>query len=396
MNSILNNMLIDSKQTMEISNAYVKSLQEQELQKQQNLKETSIYHEDSPSVITIKKLGLQIDSYLPAGHNKDEEDLEYYYCSNERWNIVLRRFYECELGYCFQCIQLIEKNTMEENVYYHQLDNDHLIESFKQIISCSKQDYIDKTFGKYYSIPSLLRENGFIVTEHNFTFTYDKCLGYLEIKNEHISKSVCELHIFDYGNYIKSKTVKYDFNKILYNFTYENESDINNLIHIINSLLEHIDGKYGFYENEIYYKNIDIENFFKSYKSKIHNLIDSTTHGLYSHSSYDMESTAAEEEEYSRKNTIANINHANGIEMYKEYKLYLNQDTNDITGIRLIYTFEIMYNKNYDAENCILNIKYNKNNKNNSLDNSQQEHTIKGSFTYIINELRTFLDALYK
>lgn len=412
MNNNLEMMLNNTKVAMEKAKEYSENQIKKELQEQEERK-TPNYDQTCQEAIMINSLGLNIDLFEPSKDDGyDSDAAEFYYCSNERWNVMIRNLlYDPDLGSILQVLDLTDKKTGEKTHFYCDLwcknTPKQRLEKLKILLNSSAQEYIDQEFGIYYSLPTLLREKGFTVEENNYTFNTDKCNGSLKIKNESISQTYCELiisHYYYISTFLQNFTNRLSFlDKLHYRFSYNGEEDIDNLSNMINAFIEHIDGKFGYFENNTYYSNKNLEKIFNFYKNKFTNVYDITSH-------WDFEFRDDENinpelmDKYLAKKDIVEINHFKGAEIYKVYNLHLNYEAIHRGGVDIKYIFEIIYNRNIDNENCILNItsitaEYipwteELMGKSNIVDKTENSLTLKGRYTFIENTIKTLLDNL--
>jgi hypothetical protein len=416
MNTNLEMMLNNTKTAVEKAKNFADNQKRIKLEEKEERK-TLNYDPTCREVIMIKSLGLNIDLFEPADPNDDSYDSpEYYYCSNDRWKVFIRNIFDTDLGSVLQVLDLIDKTTDEKVHFYCDLWCKNTpktrIEQLNVLLNCSAQEFIDQEFGIYYSLPQLLRERGFTVEEKDYSFDTDKCKGFLKIKNESMSQTTCELVISHYNiisTFLRNQTDKFSFaDKLIYYFTYNGEQCIEELSNMINSFIEHIDNKFGFYENNTYYSNKDVDKFFKLYKKKLQNLYDITNrwnYEFYKDDDIDPELM----DKYLAMQDIVTINHFKGAEIYKKYQFYFNREAISDGGIDNSYTFEIIYNKTIDKENCILNIvsttdtyigssnlpdNNNGEQISNLLNSAESSVTMKGSYTFIENTLREFIEQL--
>jgi hypothetical protein len=217
MDSVLKQILKETKQSVQDNKKLVEENKVLEQQAKEERK-TNQYNSTSREVIMIQSLGLTIDTYEPADPNDEYyEAHDYYYCSNERWSVTIRdMLYDADLGTILQVLDLTDKVTDEKVDFYCDLwcRNTHKIrlEQLKYLLSHTKQEYIDHEFKKYYTIPKLLRERGYVVEEENYEFDADKCLGKLKIKNSEITNKFCILtisHYYGISTYLQEEKKKY-------------------------------------------------------------------------------------------------------------------------------------------------------------------------------------------
>lgn len=383
---------------------------------------TTEYDMDSREVKMILSLRLKIDKFIPQNPNDDYYDaIEYYYCSNDKWNIEIRNLlYDADLGTILQVLKLTNKISGQEVDFYCDLwsrnTSDNRLRQFKYLLNHTYDEYIKEEFGIYFTLPTLLREKGFIVEEVNFTFDTIKCLGHLEISqpNSETIKSYLTIN-HDWGIHMSLSSILKEtiFNKnICYSIKYNSGQDIDTLAEIIDKHLEHIKGKVGYLEDGRYYTNDYVERVFDKYKRKFDNVTDMSDSYKYTYwniSEYeDREPTEEETNEYNRMCDMAEINHYTGAEIYKKYEVLVNHNAYHFGGVGTTYEFEVIYNLNIDKDNCILNIKQitseyiGRNNvlHDDSLENEISEevntYSIKGTFTNIEDTLTEFLDELSK
>lgn len=410
----LKTMLILSKESinknLELKNSYEKQKQ---IEKQQ--RETTEYNQKSKEALMILSLGLKIDKYEPADPNDDYYDArEFYHCSNERWIVTIRNLlYDADLGTILQVLKLVDKLSNQEANFYCDLwcqnTGKHRLEQLKTLLNSSYQDYIQIEFGQYFNLPKLLRDRGYKVIENDYTFDGDKCLGYLEISNPQLSETKCILQISHYHGISVSlvKYIGYNFMKenISYNVEYKNSNDLDEFRKAIDAIIEHIDGKYGYFENGFYYTNENIEGLFRQFEDKFEYLNDSTDG--YQYNLMNNENPTEQELEQDKKlYDLCTINHYEGAEIYKKYTILLNRDAYWFGEISNEYEIEFIYNLNLDKENCIVNITqtisqyvgqndhaYEKDFEN-TLKEDKNNYTIKGKFTEVEKTLIEFLVEL--
>ena len=411
--SILNQMIEDTKKSLQENFIIAEKRIQQEVQKKEERK-TIGYNPNSREVKMIISLGLQINTYEPKDPEASYYDAqEFYYCSNERWDVYIRNLlYDADLGSVLQVLELTDKFTGEKIDFYCDLwcgnTSEHRLEQFKILLSTSFEQYKKIEFGKYFSLPNLLRDKGYIVEEKNFDFDTVDCIGSLIVYNLNISNTPCEIKVsHDHSQCVYVNNLKRDRcwdDVISYSIDYKNEQDIGIMCKNIDKIIEHIDGKYGYLENNRYYTNEDIEVFFDEYKNKL-NYLEDMSDAYRSAFHYNDEPTEEESKEYEKICEIAEINHYKGAEIYKKYELIINRDAYYFGGIGNTYEFEIIHNTNIDKDNCILNITYTLsdyigwNNKcDDDIQNEKSEHvtqeTIKGSYIFVMNILADFLNKL--
>lgn len=410
----LKSMLELTKETMS-KNKGIKQNYENQKQLERLERTTTEYNESSKEVRMIRSLGLNIDKYEPQDINDDYyEAKEYYYCSNDRYDVTIRNIlYDADLGTILQVLKLVEKSTNEEINFYCDLwcenTHAHRLEQLKILLNGSYQDYLQLEFGRYYNLPQDLRDNGYEVNEKDYVFDGDKCLGCLEIINPQLSKTKCLLQISHYHgvsislvNYIGYKSMG---ENITYNVEYKDSYNLKELCKAIDAIIDHIDGRYGYLEDNYHYTNRDVERLFEKFKEQFEYLEDFTDSYQYNL----MNNDNPTEEEIMHDNELdelCKINHYKGAEIYKKYQILLNRDAYWFGGISNEYEIEFIYNLNLDKDNCIVNIiqiisQYvGQNDHNNDLDfenileENKNEFTLKGTFTEVEDILITFLTEL--
>jgi hypothetical protein len=412
--SLLNQMIETTKKSLKDNIIIAEEKTKQEIKLKEDRK-TTVYNSNSEEVNMIQSLGLKIDTYEPQDPDVEYYNAqEFYYCSNNRWQVYIRNLlYDADLGTILQVLNLTDKITGEKINFYCDLwcrnTGQDRLRQFKLLLEHSLNEYKEIEFGKYFNLPNLLKDNGYVVEENNFSFDTEECIGNLIVCNPNISETKCEIKIRHYNDKIinisKLKTNRYLDETISYSVNYNGEQDIQILCQQINKLIEHIDGKFGYLEDR-FYTNEDVDRFFEEYKDKFDYIEDMTESYSYAHF-YNENPSEEDIKEYKRISEMANINHYKGAEIYKKYELIVDRDTYHFGGIGNTYEFEIIYNTNIDKDNCILNITHilsdyvgwnNRDEDDYNFDNEKSEfvtkETIKGKYTYVMKTLSDFLDQL--
>jgi hypothetical protein len=406
-------ILKKTKESLKESKLFDENKIESQNKKKENRK-TTTYDKNSREVEMILNLGLKIDLYEPADPEADDYDaMEFYFCSNDRWNVYIRNLlYDADLGSVLQVLDLTDKFSGEKVHFYCDLwcknTSKSKLEQLKILLDISFEDYIDLEFGIYFDLPELLTHRGYIVKNHNYTFDATSCLGFLEISNPELNKKTCKLTI-SHANSVETLLQKmediFSLNKVIYRFEYKEEDDIVTLCEMIDCFLLQIDGKHGFFENGVHYTNTQVDDFFKARKKLFPYTNDETNSW---NNQWDRENMSDNDwEAYRKMKLFTEINHYNGAEIYKKYKIHLNRDSCHSGGIDNIYEFEIFYNTNFDKENCVITIKHteasyigynNINRENENIDNTiyknEMDVVLKGSYLEVMGSLDQFLKDL--
>lgn len=355
----------------------------------------------------ILSWGLSVEKYESS---KEYDD--YDYCKEKCLGIIER--YTC--GYNNWIIHIAYTESKDEfNAgLYDDKHNDYIwfnlnsineLEDFKNIIyNYTLRKYVLEKYQKYSSIARLLKERGYFV--ENIDILDFSISGKCEII---VEKSRIPMHIrindISYTNeniYIALQN-RYD---IVYGLNYQSENDIDILCDNIEKFFEHINGRFGYFENGQYYNNSHVEEFIEGYSGKLEHVEDrSTDYQWIGYGNEDL--TPQEEMEYIQKKEMYTINHYKGVEIYKKYSFYINYDeAYHLGGIVNEFEIEFIYNLNIDKDNCIINIEHNiieyegwnghswDVDFKNEISRNQNVETIKGSFTYCQKELEKFLDGL--
>jgi hypothetical protein len=414
----LNEMIIATK-TSKIENDSLK--EKRKVQRMEEKENRAIIEitESSKEVSLIRSLGLSINKYIPSDPEAEYYDAEeYYYCSNDKWDVTVRNLlYDADLDTILQVLDLTDKNTGEKIDFYCDLwcgnTPNSRLEQLKYLLNHSEKEFIDNEYGKYYSIPKMLRKKGYEIEEKDYTFNFEGCKGYLLIKNSVITNKRCELSIDHHMGetvYLKSEICEYrpyDSDRIIYPVDYKGEQNIGELIIQIDSILKHIDGQIGFKENNTYYSNDDLERFFDDFEIEQASIVD-ITDAYDSEYFYNEHPSEEDVKEFERMEKIAAINKYTGSEIYKKYEITLFHDTYHYGGIDNVYEIEFTYNMSLDPKYCLLKIACTKNEyfgRNNLIEKDcpQDENVkssviniykTKGKFSEIFNIVEEFLNGL--
>lgn len=286
-----------ARQSFEINNLAIEKINNlvKEYSDEENIRNAIEYSKweifQNPSTFNgySKELFDLINTYnfkiIEYGKRLDKPDMyeydsviEYYSVCNDKYKFIIRNLDDPDIEEgifaIYNIINLITNEKIEfyldfgcRNTFKQNLDDFLLLISLD-----SKSDFLNKKFSKYIVIPELLEKNGFKITENTIKYELSRISGFIKIAD-----NIFVRIYFAINHTIKvvvTNNPKWDVNSsngrsdIGYYVDYNSEDDIDVLVDNINAFVKHIIGMYGFLENNIYYRNDDINNFFRTFQRK--------------------------------------------------------------------------------------------------------------------------------
>lgn len=269
-------------------------IEKQQFEEELERKPNKNYDAASPSVKRIEELGFTILSYYEDEHPYDTDyygKMDVYLCEYKDWKFKVEWFADPDIDEGILALREPKnKITGEKLDFYCDLfcknTGERLLNNFLTVFDIGLEKFIQQEYHQYLALPSLLREKGYRVTEHDFQFDLRECKGAIEV-GEGIFIRIYE------GKNQRSKmtfTVTNDQrwsagsfalpinNKKAYFFDYKGKEDIDELCLCIDSFQRHMKGTYGFKETRlttegetvaVYYKNRDFTRIFEEIQGKI-------------------------------------------------------------------------------------------------------------------------------
>lgn len=315
----------------------------------------------------IQKLGFNIIEYgkreTPVDYDEYDPTLEYYSAISGNYKFIVKNFSDCDIDEgIFAVYNVSNMKTGIVTDYYLDLGCRNTCEvkldNFMTLLTCDTiEEYYDKIYSEYTILEKLLSEHGYPVAENNLVFAPDRITGNYKLKDN--------LYVIPYRSWtddirvVVSNGPRWDVNssnsydKLAYYVSYKDRKDIDVLIENIKAFETHLSGKYGFFENDVYYKNSDVEKLF-NFKTEDKNgdMLE-----IFNHYHVKVKSTRAwDARGYNGGNSYLNV--YNGLEMAVHKHLIFNDAAQwSIGDIIDDSDIVVKYDKKLDKDNCILIIK---------------------------------------
>ena len=340
---------------------------EEEIEKTPNLN----YNVGSEDVKVIQKLGFTILSYYEEDHPYGDSygKMDVYLCEYKDWKFKVEWSADPDIDEGILALR-DPKNTVtgEELDFYCDLFCNNTanksLENILTVFEIGFEHFIQQEYHQYLALPSLLREKGYKVTEHDFVFGIEDCKGSLEIGEgvfiriygvgwqEDMSFTITNDKRWDVGS---SNTAS--SNKKGYHFDYKGKEDIDELCLCIEGFKRHIKGTYGFKETrlntaeervEVYYKNDDFVSIFESIRRNLKKKY---------YEKWNTNFVRYEEKSKWGKHAEKRINCYKGIEIAKTVTFSINDSAQWTIGDKsTIYQIHLEYNVKKNVESCYLKI----------------------------------------
>lgn len=293
----------------------------------------------------------------------DEYDpvIEYYSVRYKNYKFIINHLSDVDIDEGIFAVYEIENiNTTEKIKYYLDLGcrntGEAKLEYFLLLLdSENEEDFLNKKYASYRKISELLKEKGYTEAVDLVEYKSDRMSGHIKVDDD-----IYVIPYFGWGNEIRvivTNSKSWDVNssnsygKCGYYVEYKNEDDINVLIDNIEALRKHINGQYGYFENDKYYNNDDIEDFLSVEKT------DENGNYRECFNHYHIRIDRADDWD-GRGYGNPYINVYTGLEIAKHFKVTFNDAAQWSIGDIINHSDIIVkYDKRIDKNNCILMIR---------------------------------------
>lgn len=318
----------------------------------------------------INGYGFEIKSYkkedLKDNSGQRFSLLETYYCAYRNWSFDIKNKYEPYYGENKFSVSSVKNHRTDEHVdfscYINGVDGEEeTMSKFLVLLEYDDEEsFIKDYYARYIQVPGLLKENGIncIIVKSEYRIAGIDCLIkidekiYLKFYTSHDKKTYVfitsdkywNIHTMGFLTAMLQREIGYEFN-------YKSESDIGELIKCIESFSDHLNNKIGYIENDRYYSNKDIKNYFETLQDN-YLAYDKWKYG-YVTISYKEEFQHIKDD----GSSLGTINKYKGVEVKFKVLLRFNQGGEySIGDIKNISDITIVYDKNIDNNNCLLTI----------------------------------------
>jgi len=426
LSSFLNEAALVQKENQRIDNFKKLKSGEEEIEQRRKLLDVKVKNplDNETTIATnrIQELGFTILS-----HEREMRDIcnytsevDVYYCEYEEWRFVVEWHSDIDIE---EGILSLKKATHKINGIELDVNCDlfcnntsvQLLEKVKSVFNSGYEAYINKTYGHYLQLPTLLASKGFVVKDHNLTFSLAETKGCLQIDEQiylHVKPYEEEsmmLFVTNFQHWTgNASKATFELNKgkeLRYPFPYKGHDNVDELCKCIQALKEHMEGEFGYRESSAqdsilhtYYNHYDFIHIFTSLKNEI----KKTHYDYWNHYLVKYERAKHRGKNGLIDNAYA-INHYKGLEIHETVLFSLNDAAQWTIGEECIqYLICFVYDKRIDNTSCSLKIVQWIAPINHSLSSSKFEvdeespyckgvYEQKGTFTELTTELKTFL-----
>lgn len=292
-------------------------------------------------------------------------------------------------------------------------------ENFMLLVnSDDEQEYLSKKYSNYIAIPDLLEQHGYTILDNRLEFGSDDINGHIKVfENVYVIPYVAGMNEI---RVVVSNVKRWDVNSsnrgdnIGYYIEYNSTSDIKNIIDGIEAMKKHVNKEIGYLENGIYYTNKDIENIINitSKKDAKGNMPDAVNH-------YRVKINKVKQWDGRGYGQHRYISVLDGLELAVHFSFVINDSAQWSEGDIINYSDIVLkYDKKLDEDNCILTINnYQYSHDEEIIIPSDEEYVfeeidllfnnlnqrylidsieLKGSFTYLRNELIKYMNNMCK
>lgn len=373
----------------------------------------------------IKKFDFKIESYNQDGRLDYSDEYYYcdsinetYYCNKNNWNFTINNLADVDIEEGIYSISELKNIITNETIdFYCDLGcrntGEDRREEFIELLNYnSLDDYVKVKFKEYIELPNLLKEKGYNVKEEDYSFGLNDTKGCLYVGDntyirlyrawgDEIRMVVTNDKKWDVNS---SNNGLYGTGKKAYWFDYKTKNDLDELIKCIECFKEDKSGKIGYFENNNYYKNGDIIDYFDS----IMNLIkkNKETYDIYNHSLLEIEHTKPWDRGYN--DDPKNINKYLGIEIWTSTEITFNDSSWGEGNIKNKSIIEVEYNTKENKDKCKLTIvnyiyeddddiyEYDDEKEESYYKNENSKIEIYGTFLEIYEYIKEYMNTMIK
>lgn len=315
----------------------------------------------------VKELNFNIIEYAKRTNvdtwHEYEPVLEYYSVEYNNYKFIIRNLHDCDIEEgIFAVYGVTNKLNNEYTKFFLDLGCRNTCSVKKHdflllLNSENEHEYLIKKYDIYNRIPELLKNNGCDILENKLEFCSDKIKGFIKV-----DENIYVIPYFagrDEVRVVISNINSWDVNssnrgnKIGYYIEYNDASDIKNIITAIDAMKKHVDGKFGYLEDGVFYKNRDIEKILdiNSRRDERGCWLDAVNH-------YRIRINKVNQWDARGYGKHRYISVLDGLEMAVHFALIINDSAQWSEGDIINYSDIVFkYDKNIDDENCILLIK---------------------------------------
>lgn len=294
------------------------------------------------------------------------ELLETYSCVYRNWNFDIKNKYHRDTNRKFFFVDTVYNSRTQENhktdwnLSYDYVGKEYY-NKFLLLLECDDiKTFFKSHYRKYLEIPALLSKNNIECRVKKVSCKLDKLDIIIEVyKNIYVKAYTYLDEIFmvvtnnrEYDSPYRRHITRDDANIFEYYLDNKLHENIQELIKCIESFKKHLSGQIGYLEDGNYYSNKDIVKYFESLKDG--ELGDEKWINGYVIIDFDKNFVHGENEAHK----FSILNKYIGVEIKLKVCLTFNCKSNfsiGDTNNQSIIT--IIYDKNIDSNNCILNIK---------------------------------------
>ena len=313
----------------------------------------------------INNLGFEIIEYnkrVDEINYYEEYDpvVEFYTVKNNKYQFIVKNMHDVDIeDGIFGVHEITNLETNKNTKYYVDLSCRNTgkarLDDFLLLISCDTEDeFLNRKYRICMELPEKLEKIGCKVVENTFKYSTTEIKGYLMLDNGIYIvpyRAWCSELRFTVTNY-----PKWDVNdsnghgRIGYYINYKEGDDVSIFKEAILALKLHLEGKYGFLENNHYYQNSDVEKFFNTFKDK--------KNGQYRHA-YNYHFIRIEQvREWDGRGygNLPYISVLSGLELACHYNFEINTNPNDYGADNIINDSDIVikYNRKENPDSCVL------------------------------------------
>lgn len=329
----------------------------------------------------IDRYGFEIKSYEL---NMEEQEsyydtlLETYHCKYKDWLFDVNNYSDVDIAEgIFSVTNLKNLKTGEKVEYYCDLGcrntGEGDLKKLLRFLDCrTEKEFAKKEYAACMELPSILRQAGIDVDVKVEKFTLDhpclaisinyenkdnqgKYIRYKKVLIRMLSHLGDELQIFitkDKGWEMNSDRYlsPISYGERFYSFKYNSSDDVDELIKCIDAYYDHINGNIGFFEDDKFYSNGDVDKFFEGLRN------DKKAYDKWNYYAIRVNGVTPSYRKYeSNRHNI--LDKYKGIELNTETEIVFNDAGQWSEGDEINKSIiKVVYDKNIDSNNCILNI----------------------------------------